>query len=64
MVSLSAHAAQVEQMKSAYRYLVGMPEGKISLRRPRSRRKYNILMHFKEIGCESVARIHLVRDSD
>jgi hypothetical protein len=64
MVSLSGHAAQVEEKKNSYRYLVGNPEGKISLRRPRNRRKYNILRQFKETGCESVATIHLARDSD
>jgi hypothetical protein len=34
-----------------YRALVGKPEGKMSLRRPRGRRKNNIKMDFKEVGC-------------
>jgi hypothetical protein len=34
-----------------YRVLVGKPEGKIPLERPRHRRENNIKMYLQEIGC-------------
>jgi len=36
-----------------YRVLVGKPEGKIPLGRPRSRWEYNINMVLQEVGCEA-----------
>jgi hypothetical protein len=38
------------EMRSAYRILVGMPEGKTLLVRPRRRWENNIRMDLKEIG--------------
>jgi hypothetical protein len=40
-----------EEKKNAYRILVGKPEGKIPLGRPRSRWVENIKMDLREIGC-------------
>jgi len=40
--------------------LVGKPEVKRPLRRPRCRWENNIKFDFKEIRCENVDRIHLV----
>jgi hypothetical protein len=37
--------------KTAYRILVGKPEGKRPLERPRLRRVNNIKMNLREIGC-------------
>jgi hypothetical protein len=37
--------------RGAYRVLVGKPEGRRPLGRPRCRWKYNIKMDLREIGC-------------
>jgi hypothetical protein len=48
--------------KGTYRVLVGKPEGKISLGRPRLRWEDNIKTELKEIGSECVGCIHLAQD--
>ena len=50
--------------EGAYRVLVGKPEGKRPLGRPRRRWVYNIRMDPKEVGCGYVDWIGLVQDSD
>jgi hypothetical protein len=47
-----------------YRVLVGKPEGKRSLGRPRRRWEDNIKMDFQEVGCEGKDWIELAQDSD
>jgi hypothetical protein len=37
--------------RGVYRVLVGKPEGKSSLWRPRRRWEYNIKMDLQEVGC-------------
>jgi hypothetical protein len=49
----------VGKKTSAHKILVGKPEGKESLGRPRLRWKDNINMYFKEIGFESVGWINV-----
>jgi hypothetical protein len=49
----------MEDMRNAYRILVGKPEVKVPLGRPRHRCGDNIRMHLREIGREGVDRIHL-----
>jgi len=44
--------------------LVGKPEGKRPLRRPRRRREDNIKMDLQEVGCGVVDWIELVQDKD
>jgi hypothetical protein len=44
--------------------LVGKPEGKKPLGRPRRRREDNIRLHVTEIGLESVDWIQLAQDRD
>jgi len=44
--------------------LVGKSERKRPLGRPRRRRKDNIRMNLREIGCEGVGCMHLAQDSD
>ena len=44
--------------------LVGIPEGKSPLGRPRRRWEDNIKMDTKEIGWDSVDWIHLAQDRD
>jgi hypothetical protein len=48
----------------AYRVLVGEPEGKRSLGRPRRKWDDGIKMDLREIGCGSVEWIHLAQDRD
>ena len=48
----------------AYRVLVGKPEGKRQLGRPRRRRVDNIRMDLQEVGCGHVDWIGLAQDRD
>ena len=43
----AGNVARMKEMRDAYRVLVGKPEGKRPLGRPRRRRKYNIKYIFK-----------------
>jgi hypothetical protein len=44
--------------------LMGKPEGKRPLERPRCRLEDGIRMDFREIGCGGVEWIHLAQDRD
>jgi hypothetical protein len=48
--------------RNAYRLLVGKPEGKRQLRRPRRRWVDNIRMNLGEVGSGDVDRIGLAKD--
>jgi hypothetical protein len=50
--------------RNACRILVGKPEGKRSLGRPRHRWEDNIKIHFRDIGFGDVDWIDLARDGD
>jgi hypothetical protein len=50
--------------RGAYRVLVGKPEGKKPLGRPRRRRMGNIRMDLQEVGCGYVDWIGLAQDRD
>jgi hypothetical protein len=52
------------EKRNAYRLLVGKPEGKRSLGRPRRRLVNNIKMDLLEIGCGGVDWIGLAQDRD
>ena len=47
-----------------YRVLVGKPEGKRPLGRPRRRWEDNINMDLQEVGCEGMDWIELAQDRD
>ena len=47
-----------------YRVLVGKPEGKRPLGRPRCRWEDNIKMDLQEVGCECMDLIELAQDRD
>ena len=47
-----------------YRVLVGKPEGKRLLERPRHRWEDNIKMDLQEVGCGDLDWIELAQDSD
>jgi len=50
--------------RGVYRVLVGRPEGKRPLGRPRRRWKDNIKMDLLEVGCEGMDWIDLAQDRD
>jgi hypothetical protein len=50
------------EKRNAYRLLVGKPEGKSPLRRPRRRWVDNINMDLGEVGCGDVDWIDLAMD--
>jgi hypothetical protein len=54
----------IEEKRNAYRILVGKPEGKRSLGRPRRRWVDNIKMDFREIEWDGMDCIDLVQDRD
>jgi hypothetical protein len=51
---MGGHVARMEEKRNACRILVGKPEGKIPLRRPRRRWADNIKADHIEIGCDGV----------
>ena len=48
----AGHVACMEQSRNAYRVLVGEPEGKRSLERPRCRWEDNIKMDLRKVACD------------
>jgi hypothetical protein len=54
--------AQMGEKRNVYRLLVGKPEGKRPLGRPRHRWIHNIKMELLEIGLSVVKRIGLAQD--
>jgi hypothetical protein len=58
------HVADMGEMRNAYNILVGKPEGKRPLGRPRHRWEYNNRMYLREIGWEGVDWMHLAQNRD
>jgi hypothetical protein len=54
----------MEEVRGAYNILVGRPERRRPLGRPRRRWEDNIKMDLREIGFGVVDSIHLVQDGD
>ena len=52
------------ERRGVYRVLVGKPEGKMPLGRPRRRWEDNIKMDLQEVGRESMDWIELAQDRD
>jgi len=48
------HVARLGEWRGLYRVLVGKPEGKSPLGRPRRRKDDNIKIDFQEVGCGSL----------
>jgi hypothetical protein len=61
-MSWVGHVTHMAKMRSAYKILVGKPEGKRPLGTPRHKWEDNIKMNLREIGLEDVDRIHLAQD--
>jgi len=60
----AGHMTRMGEERGVYRVLVGKPEGKRPLGRPRRRWVDNIRMDFQEVGCGHVDWIGLARDRD
>jgi hypothetical protein len=58
----AGHVAGMGEKRNVYRLLVGKPEGKIPLGRPRRRWMVNIKMDLSEIGLNVVDWIGLAQD--
>jgi hypothetical protein len=56
--------ARIGEGRNVYRVLMGKPEGKRPLGRPRRRREDGIKMDLREIGWGGVEWIHLAQDMD
>jgi len=52
------------ERRGVYSVLVGKPEGKRSLGRPRRRWEDNIKMDFREVGCGGMDSIELAQNRD
>jgi hypothetical protein len=48
---MGGHVARMGEGRGVYRVLVGKPEGKIPLRKPRHRWEDNIKADLQEVGC-------------
>ena len=60
----AGHVARMGNERVAYRVLVGKPEGKRPLGRPRRRWVDNIRVNLQEVGCGYVGWIGLAQDRD
>ena len=60
----AGHVARVGEKRGVYRFLVGKPEGKRPLGRPRHRRVDNIRTGLQEVGCACMDWIGLAQDRD
>ena len=60
----AGHVAHMGEEKRVFRVLVGKPEGRRPLGRPRRRWMDNIRMDLQEVGCGNVDWIGLARDRD
>jgi hypothetical protein len=60
----AGHVARMSETRNAYRILVGKPEGKRPLGRPRSRRVNNIKVDLRETGWDVLDWIYLAQDRD
>jgi hypothetical protein len=56
------YVARMVARRGVYRVLVGKPEGKSPLGRPRRRWENNIMMDLQEVGCGSMDWIELSHD--
>jgi hypothetical protein len=60
----AGHVARVGVVRGAYNILIGRPEGRRPLGRPRRRWEDNIKMDLRETGFEDVDWIHWAQDRD
>ena len=60
----SGHITRMGEKRGVYRVLVGKPEGKKPLGRPRRRWENNIKKDLQEVGCGGMDWIELAQDRD
>ena len=60
----AGHVAPMGEERGVYRVLVGKPEGRRPLGRPRHRWVDNIRMDLQEVGCGYMDWIALTQDTD
>ena len=60
----AGHVAHMGEKRGVYGVLVGKPQGKRPLGRPRRRWEDNIKMDSKKVGCGSMDWIELAQDRD
>jgi len=60
----AGHVARMWEKRGIYRVLVGKPEGKRPLGRPRHKWEDNIKMDLHEVGCGGMDWIELAQDRD
>jgi hypothetical protein len=60
----AGHVACMRERRGAYRALMGKPEGRRPLGRPRRRWEDNIKMDLREVGCGGADWINLAQDRD
>ena len=58
------HIVRMGEKRGVYRVLVGNPEGKRPLGRPRLRWEGNITMELQEVGCRGMDWIELAQNRD
>jgi hypothetical protein len=63
-MSWAGHVASMGEGRKVYKILVGKPEGKTPLERPRRRWEDGIKMDLREIGWGGVEWIHVAQDRD
>jgi hypothetical protein len=63
-VRWAGHVARMGERRGAYRPLVGKPEGRRSLGRPRRRLKDNIKTDLRDVGLGGMDWINLTQDKD
>ena len=61
---LAVHVARNGEGRGVHRVLVGEPEGKRPLGRPRRRWEDNIKIDLQEVGCGGLDWIELAQDRD
>ena len=60
----AGHVARIGEEREVYRVLVGKPEGRKPLGKPRRRWVGNIRVDLQEVGCGYMDRIGLAQDRD
>jgi len=60
----AGHIARMGEGRGLYSVLVGKPEGKRPIGRPRSIREDNIKMDPQKVGCGGMSWIELAQDKD
>jgi hypothetical protein len=64
ILNLYGHVERMGERTGVYRVLVGKPEGKRQLGRPRRRWEDNIKIDLQEVGCEIMDWIELAQERD